>query len=97
MPSCTPTPALNQHWAAALRGLIHKRKGIAIRVTEECHPEVVILPGRDQVGSAGESCAALLKFANNEGVRTAAVDWGTGRRCPPAALPFSNRSRTPLQ
>ncbi len=59
----------------ALRGFVHERKSMAVRVVEERHPEVVILHGRDEVRLAGEGDPASLKFANSEAdVRTAEVD-----------------------
>jgi hypothetical protein len=54
---------------------MHKRKGMAVRVTEERHPEVMILHGRDKVGLVCESYATLLKFADGEcDIRTTEVD-----------------------
>jgi hypothetical protein len=83
MSICTLSQALSQRWDVVFWGLLHKRRDIAIPVTEECHPWIMILDGRDQVGLAGESHAALLKFVDSEGdIRTAAVDWRTGRSCP---------------
>ena len=59
----------------AVRGFVHKRESIAVRILEKRHPEVVILHGRYETGLAGKSDPALFKFANGEGnVRTAEVD-----------------------
>ena len=45
---------------------MHKRKGMAVWVSEERHPEVVIRHRRNKVELA-EGNPALLKFADGEG------------------------------
>ncbi len=45
--------------AVAFRRLLHQRQGVAVRVGEERHPEIVVLHGRDQMRPAAERHATL--------------------------------------